>query len=453
MTARTTAARASIPRANKGAAPRKAQVLSASSGTGVPGSALAKLQEKVRNGEVTAPDQKVPAVRKEPESAPVFFDHEAMTQNLARRRRRKLGVVLARMTCLIAAPVVATYIWFAEYATPFFASEAEFVVQKSEGSQPAMGGMMGAAAGLAGGSGQDAIMLQSFLTSRDAMDMLEKDHGFVATFSSDEIDAWHRLAPDAPREDAFELYEKMVRVGYDPTEGVVHLEVLSPDPETSQAYATSLIGYAEERIDSMTLRMREHQMSEAAVGYAQAEEGLRIAQDKVIALQEAYSVLPPDAEAGVLSGRMGELEAQLVEARIKVAEMERLKSPNETVLRIAQERVADFERELERVRADVVGSTNGGPTQAAIQGEIALAQGEVEARLAILGQSAQQMEMARLEASKQMRFLSVSVFPGMTDVAAYPEVWKNTGLAFLAIAGLYMAISLMGTVLREQVNS
>jgi capsular polysaccharide transport system permease protein len=358
------------------------------------------------------------------------------------------------MTVFIVAPVVAAFIWFSEYATPLFASEAEFVVQKSEGGQPQIGGMMGAAAGLAGGGGgQDAIMLQSFLTSRDALDMLEADHGFSRIFSDEKIDILKRLPPNAPREDVFDLYEKMVLVSYDPTEGLVHMEVLSPDPDISRAFALSLISYAEERIDSMTLRIREHQMAEAAMGYQQSEEALRIAQEKVIALQEAYSVLPPDAEAGVLSGRMGELEAQLVEARIRLTGMDRLQSPNRTQHQIAKDRVADLERELDRVRQDVIAPGSDGLSQAAIQGEIALAQGEVEARLAILAQSAQQMEMARLEASKQMRFLSVSVNPGMTDVAAYPEIWKNTGLTFLAIVGIYMAISLMGTVLREQVNS
>lgn len=428
--------------------PGRGRVLIANPGTGAsPGSALARLQGRIREG--AAP---VGAETRTPEPEHPFFDHVAMSQELARRRRRRLRGVLARMTAFVLAPVAATFLWFWQYATPLYSSEAEFVIQKTEApQQPQMGGMLAAAA-MGGAQGQDAIMIQSFLTSRDAMDLLEKDHGFIAHFSAPEIDWLHRLDPNAPREEAYELYEKMVRVGYDPTEGIVRLEVISADPQTSRSHAAALIGYAEERVDSMTVRMREHQMKDAMTGYADAESRLRDAQERVISLQEAHAVMPAEAETGILSGRAGEIEAALSQARLSLVSIERNAAPNQTRVQVARDRVADLERELELVRSEIKAPTAGGMSRAAIQGEIALAQGEVEARLAILGQAAQQLEVARLEAARQMRFVSVSVTPSAPDVAAYPELWKNTGLAFLVFAGLYLAISLAGTVVREQVN-
>jgi len=63
------------------------------------------------------------------------------------------------------------------------------------------------------------------------------------------------------------------------------------------------------------------------------------------------------------------------------------------------------------------------------------------------------MDSARIEANRQVRYLSVSVAPIAPDVATYPKSFENTLLAFLIFAGVYLMISLTASILREQVSS
>src|SRR5690606_36342989 len=111
----------------------------------------------------------------------------------------------------------------------------------------------GALAGMFGGSGlgttNDSITVQSYLQSRDAMRQLNEQEGFKAYFQQDSIDPLRRLPPDATDEAAYRLYQDMVQVAFDPTEGIIKLEVIAADPETSERFARALIGFAEAQVD------------------------------------------------------------------------------------------------------------------------------------------------------------------------------------------------------------
>lgn len=65
----------------------------------------------------------------------------------------------------------------------------------------------------------------------------------------------------------------------------------------------------------------------------------------------------------------------------------------------------------------------------------------------------QQMETTRMEANRQVRYLTISVNPVPSDEPSYPRSFENTILAFLLFAGIYLMISLTASILREQVSS
>jgi capsular polysaccharide transport system permease protein len=68
-------------------------------------------------------------------------------------------------------------------------------------------------------------------------------------------------------------------------------------------------------------------------------------------------------------------------------------------------------------------------------------------------QALTQMETARIEANRQVRYLSMGVEPVAPDEATYPKAFENSILAFLIFAGIYLMISITASVLREQVTN
>ena len=74
-------------------------------------------------------------------------------------------------------------------------------------------------------------------------------------------------------------------------------------------------------------------------------------------------------------------------------------------------------------------------------------------RQRLLAAAAAQMEAARIEANKQVRYLSLSVAPVAPDEATYPKAFQNTLVAFLIFSGIYLMLSLTASILREQVST
>ena len=98
------------------------------------------------------------------------------------------------------------------------------------------------------GAMTDSVTVQGYLQSREAMMRLNESLGFKAYFSQPAIDPLRRLANDATNEDAYDLYAKTVLIGYDPTEGVIKMEVKAIDPQTAVDFSRALISYAEEQV-------------------------------------------------------------------------------------------------------------------------------------------------------------------------------------------------------------
>ena len=81
-----------------------------------------------------------------------------------------------------------------------------------------------------------------------------------------------------------------------------------------------------------------------------------------------------------------------------------------------------------------------------------MAEVDLETRTMIMQESLQQMEAARIEAMRQVRFLSLGVAPIPPDVPTTPKVFENTLITLLVFSAIYLLVSLTTAVLREQVS-
>ena len=116
-------------------------------------------------------------------------------RDIAKRRRRKLVLLLTRLAFFVFLPTLIAGYYFYAIATPMYATKSEFVIQKADTGARAGSAACSPAPGFA--TSQDSITVQSYLTSRDAMLRLDADLGFKAHFQNPEIDPIQRL--DAER--------------------------------------------------------------------------------------------------------------------------------------------------------------------------------------------------------------------------------------------------------------
>ena len=372
-------------------------------------------------------------------------------KDLAKRRRRKLALLMARLSVFVMLPTVFAGWYFYMLATPMFATNSEFVIQKAEASAAA--GLGGLFQGTSMATQSDSITVQSYLTSRAAMVRLDEDHGFKAHFAAATIDPIQRLVPDASNEAAYAVYQDHVRISYDPTEGILKMEVIAADPATSQMFSEALISYAEEQVDQMTQRLREDQMAGARSSYEAAEARRADALAAWLQIQEDVQQIDPVGETAARTQQISALETQRQQLQLELQTRLSVARPNQAQVEALQSQIANIEGLIASMRSEMTEATSAGNSLAAKNTELRLAEENYTFQTVLVQQALTQMEAAQIEANRQVRYLSLGVEPIAPDEATYPKAFENTVLAFLICAGIYLMISLTASILREQVTS
>ena len=373
-------------------------------------------------------------------------------RDLGRRRRRRTALMLVRLTIFVMLPTLLVSWYFYNVATPMYATNTEFVIQQAEPATAA-GGLGGLFQGTSMATQQDSITVQSYLSSRAAMVRLDQDHGFKATFSDPTIDPVQRLAPDASNEAAFDVYQERVKISYDPTEGILKMNVIAPSPEASQTFSEALIGYAEEQVDQLTQRLREDQMAGARASYESAESKRSEALAAWLALQEEVQQIDPIGETQARTQQISALESDRQRLTLALQERLNVRRPNEAQVNSLRAQIASIEGLIADLRDQMTNSATTGTSLASRNTELRLAEENYTFQTMLAQQALTQMETARIEANRQVRYLSLGVEPVAPDEATYPKAFENTILAFLIFSGIYLMISITASVLREQVTN
>ena len=411
--------------------------------------AIGKIQlpQTVQQGQQNLPstDTISPADRRASEISRIQKD-------LAKRRRRKLALLATRLSAFVFLPTFLVGWYFYVMATPMFATNSEFVIQQAEAAA-SPGGLGGLFQGTSLATQQDSIAVQSYLASRAAMLRLDDDHGFKEHFSADNIDEIQRLDPDATNEATFGVYSEKVKVSYDPTEGILRMEVIAADPETSQIYSESLIKYAEEQVDQLTQRPRDAAMAGARENYESAELRRTASLANLLQIQEDLQVADPVGETTALTAQVSALEQQRQQLQLTLAERLGVRRPNQAQVDGLNSQIASIDSLIEEIRGQLSSTEGAGPSLPEINTKLRLAEEDYAFQVLQVQAAQAQLDASQIEANRQVRYLSLGVEPIAPDEATYPRAFENTVLAFLIFSGIYLMISLTASILREQVSS
>lgn len=370
-------------------------------------------------------------------------------RDIARRRRRKLALLVARLAIFVFLPTIFAGWYFYVVATPMYATKSSFLVQQADG---AASSGLGALLPSQMNSNQDAIAVQDFLTSKDAMIRLDKDVGFKSHFASPIIDPIQRLELDSSNEQAYKLYKKYVKIGYDPTEGAIRMEVIAADPQISAGFAKALVQYAEQRVDDLSRRKRGDQLRDARESLDKAKAERRAAQETLVQLQEG-TFLDPEGLITSLRTQISSVQVQLQDKELQLQALLDNSRPNRARVEGVEGDVRRLQNLLDSLERKMTEEVSGEASLAQKTSQIQMAQADLATADLLMQSSLQTLKQTELEANRQVRYLTTSVDPVASEDPSYPRSFENTVLAFFIFSGIYLMISLTASILREQVSS
>lgn len=372
----------------------------------------------------------------------------ALQKDMIKRRRRNIFMLFLRLTAFLFLPTLIAGYYFSVLATPMYSSKSAFQIIKSDSGHAAAGGLL---SGTQFATTPDAIAVQSYLESKEAMLRLDKDAGFKAHFSAPFIDVLQRLPENASNEAAYKTYKKRVNLGFDPTEGVVNMEVISADPEVSVAFSKALIAYAEEKVDGLSQRKKKNQLADARESLESAMEERRKAQEALVALQQS-TLLDPQAYAASLRMQISSLEQQILSKELQLDAL--LDNPKPNASRVSGAR-ADIRR-LRQAKAEteqkMQAPMENGMTLAELFSRIQVAMADVATRDMMFQSSLEHLRATESDATSQSRYLTLAVEPVKAESASHPHAFEDTLTVLLILSGIYLLISITASILREQVS-
>jgi capsular polysaccharide transport system permease protein len=408
------------------------------------GSDRVQLPQTVPVGKETLPSTEVsPMERRMREISEIQLD-------ITRRRRKKMGLLIVRLAFFVLIPTFFAGYYFYKIATPMYATDSQFLIIQNEGGGGAspFGGLLPTQFA----NSADSIATQAYLQSKDAMLRLDGDAGFKDHFANEDVDPIQRLTADPTNEEAYKLYKKHIKIGYDPTEGVIRMEVIAADPLVATQFSERLLTYAEDRVNNLSQAKRDSGMNDAENGHEKAVAARRDSQQRLIELQVENGV-DPEAVIAAIRTQITNYETLMIEKQLELAALLDNSRPNRAKVEGAQGDVRRLEGALKQLNDRMNNATEGKNSLAQQAVSLQLAQADLVNADTNLQLAQTGLEQARTEASRQVRYLTVAVRPVPSEEPSYPRKFENTILAFLIFGGIYLMLSLTASILREQVTS
>ena len=152
-------------------------------------------------------------------------------------------------------------------------------------------------------------------------------------------------------------------------------------------------------------------------------------------------------------GQISNFEVQLAEKRLQLQQLLDNARPNRARVAGAEGDIRRLEDLIADLRLQMTEESSSQGSLASMSAQLRMAEVDLETRTMIMQESLQQMEAARIEALRQVRFLSLGVAPIPPDEPTYPRVFENTLVTLLIFSAIYLLLSLTVAVLREQVSN
>ena len=355
------------------------------------------------------------------------------------------------LACVVLPTLLAIF-YFGFYASDIFVSESSYVVrspnQKSS-SSAGLGALLGGGGGGSLSRAQDDIFtISEFVTSRDAMQVLNEKMDLSKSWQSKQIDLLHRFNPlgwDDSKEALYKYYIKRVNAIVDPLSGITTLTVSVFSPEESFEVNKDLLGLAEQKVNMLNDRSRKDLIRFAEAEVAIAENKAKASAQAVSDFRNKEGVVDPEAQTELHYSHISSLQQELVKTRTQLAQLKVFapKSPHPPAL---QQRMITLEKEIAFEMEKITGGKESLASKASAFEILKLEREFADKQLAAALAS---LETARNEAQRQQLYLETIAKPNLPDTAILPNRFMGVLATFVVSFVVWGVLSMLISGIRE----
>jgi capsular polysaccharide transport system permease protein len=375
-------------------------------------------------------------------------------QRIARAARRLVRRI-ARMNRLflfiVVVPTLVAILYFALIAQDVYVSESDFVVRTPQRQSLTGLGALLQGTGLQQGS-DDIYSVQDFISSRDALEKLDKRFHLARTYGDRSVDRLNRF-PTLDGDDSFEgllryYRNHIVTTDLDTTSSILTLTVRAFSAQQAHEINEALLKLSESLVNELNERSRQDLIQFAVNDVDVAEKDAKAAVLAVSNYRNAKSVFDPEKQSGLQLAQVEKMQDELIATREQIADLDTV-AKNNPQLPVLHNRTTELEADIASELGKVAGSEHSLSTKSAGYEGLMLERDFASKRLEI---ALSLLEQSRANALKQQLYLERIAQPNRPDVAIEPHRIRDVVATFLVSLLVWGIISLLVTAVKEHAS-
>ncbi len=371
-------------------------------------------------------------VEERPKAKPRQTAHKA-------RMRRRHWMVWLSFTLMVLAPLVATFWYLTQRASPQFSSEMSFSVRSEEFSNPldALSGL----GQLSTGTTADADIVYEFISSQKIVRDIDAQLGLRRLYAGTPSDPVFSISDNVSVEELVRHWRWMVQNSLDKGSGLIHVESFAFDADAAQQVNKAILNHSQQLVDRLSLLAREDATKYAEADLNEARSRLKQARQRLSQFRAESRVIDPTLAVQSQGGVSAALQQQLAEALIDYDLLSGSTSNrNDSRIQQSQLRIEAIRSRLESERAALSSGVDSGMVSIIGDYEALIVEREF-AEQAFLAAAAA-YDGAKADAKRRTKYLAVHIEPTLADSALYPRSPLIIGITALLLT-LFWAVAMM----------
>jgi capsular polysaccharide transport system permease protein len=336
-------------------------------------------------------------------------------------------------------------IYFALIASPRYVSEAQFVVKEAGGQDSSILGLSGLGAVSPGM--RDALILQTFLQSREMATALNEAVSLKAHYEHSNWDSFSKLSSNSTMESYVEYYQNHVQVIHNELSDVLMVEVQTFEADYSLTVTQALLSISEKFINGLGAKMASEQM-----GYAQEEVVRSYAilnknQTALISFQNKFKLYSPEQQSGALLAAINSIDSSIIAEETELKSLLAFMRKDAPEVKAKKNRLAALREQLAQEKQRLTSEDQQSLNKININYQEIKLNTELAADLyksALAG-----LEVVRAEAYRKLKHLLVIEHPALAQEDKYPQRIHSILTWFIVLLLGYFIGRLILSIVKE----
>ncbi len=361
---------------------------------------------------------------------------------------------------IVVAPVVLSSIYYYQYASPQYVTEAHYIIRGAEKSPSDMLGMLTGMPGSSASAGE-SLIARDYVLSRQFLNQSKTHINIREMFSRDEIDWWSSLRPDliayllnpeekVSEEDVLDYWQNnIINISYDSNSGISVLEITAFTPEDTVKIAKEVLDKALLFVNNLSNNSRSDTLKLANAELQAAKLELDDLREKIRKYGDKEQIVIPQQRVLADQGIITELRMQLAGLETELTRLNSFMQPTSPEVRTMRAKVSSLKRQIKKQVARskgkrktvtrVIQKTNTFKSELLFAEQIYLA-------------ALSAYRVARLEANRKQQYLDIIVQPQLPDESLKPEKLMSILSVFFTSFMLWGILSLLLATIKDHIG-